>query len=78
VIARRLRGQQVRVPGQRADAQLARGALDVAQAADPVDVDEHLGLRQPQLHHRDQAVSAGQDPAARRVPREQGKRVVDA
>ena len=54
------RVEQVRVPGQRADAQLAAVAPDVGEFGQAVDVDEHPGLGQPQLHHRDEAVAARQ------------------
>ena len=71
MLARRGRVEQLRVPGQRADPQLAAVDLDIGQLAEPVDVDQGLRLRQPQLHHRDQAVPAGQDPRLGAEPGEQ-------
>ena len=64
------------MPGQRADAQLAAGLLDVGELGQAVDVDEHAGLGQPQLHHRDEAVAAGQDTVVR--PAQQRQRMLDA
>src|SRR5215469_2947959 len=78
VLARRSRGKQLRMPGQRPDPQLATVHLDIGQLAEPVDVDQRLRLREPQLHHRDQAVPPGQDPRLRAVPGQQPERVLDA
>ena len=72
------RVEQLRMPGQRADPQLAAVDPEIGQLAEPVDVDQGLRLRQPQLHHRDQAVPAGQDPRLGAEPAEQGQRVLDA
>ena len=47
MLARDGRIEQVRVPGQGADAQLAAVQPDVGELGQPVDVDEHLGLGQP-------------------------------
>jgi len=49
---------------------------DVGEFGQAVDVDEHAGLGQPQLHHRDQAVAAGQDAVVRTA--QQRQRVLDA
>src|SRR5262249_12064996 len=83
------RVQQLRVPGQRPDLELRAGPVgtflistgghpDVAELAEPVDVDQRLRLREPELHHRDQAVPPGQDPGFRAEPGQQGNRVLDA
>ena len=53
--------QQVDVPGQRADPDLAVLLADVGELGEVVDVDQVLGVGQPQLHHRQQAVAAGDD-----------------
>src|SRR6266516_1059628 len=72
------RVEQLRMPGQRPDPQLTAVDLEIGQLAEPVDVDQGPRLREPQLHHRDQAVPAGQDPRLRAVPGEQAERVLDA
>src|SRR5690606_17596815 len=43
-----------------------------------VDVDEVLGVRQPQLHHRQQAVAAGDQPGLVTEPGQQPDGVLDA
>ena len=53
--------EQVDVPRQRPDADLAGVLADVGQLGELVDVDQVLGVGQPQLHHRQQAVAAGDD-----------------
>ncbi len=47
--------------GHRADANLAAFFLYVGEVFDAADVDQHLGLREAQLHRRYQAVSAGEE-----------------
>src|SRR5258708_1096866 len=54
------------------------GHRDVAEAARAVDVDQGLRLREPELHHRDQAVPSGQDAGLRAEPGQQRDRVRDA
>ena len=51
--------------GQRADPDLAALLADVRELREVVDVDQVLGIREPQLHHRQQAVPAGDDRAPR-------------
>ena len=53
--------------GQGADAQLVAVELDEGQLGQAVDVDQQLGLGQPQLHHRDQAVPARHDAGLRQA-----------
>ena len=65
VPARYIRVEQVRVTGQGADAQLVAVERDEGQLGQAVDVDQQLGLGQPQLHHRDQAVPARHDTGLR-------------
>ena len=48
--------------GHRADHDVVALAADALQPVDAVEVDEVLGRREPQLHHRDQAVAAGERP----------------
>jgi len=62
--ARELVGlEQVAVPCQRADAHLAALLADVAQLGlERVDVDEVLRRGEPQLHHRQQRLSSGDEP----------------
>ena len=62
----------VGVAGHRADAQLVAVDADVGQLGEVVDVDEHLGPGQAELHHRQQAVAAGDQPGLGAVPFEQG------
>jgi hypothetical protein len=74
-----LRLEQVAVAGHRADAQHALLLADVRQLAfQRVDVDEVLGRREPQLHHRQERVSAGHEPGLRAQALEQPERFVDA
>jgi hypothetical protein len=52
---------EVGVPAERADAQAAVGVRPVvSQAGHVVDVDDHLRGGEAQLHHRHQALAAGQ------------------
>ena len=46
--------------GQRADGDVAVLVPDVRKLAEPADVDEHLGHREPQLHQREQGMPARQ------------------
>src|SRR5689334_23212076 len=68
--------EQVRVPGQRADAELAVVFFYEGEFGQAVDVDQYAGLGQPQLHHRDEAVAAGQHAVVR--PAQQRQRMLDA
>ena len=70
--------EQFRVPGERADPQLALLDPQVAELGEVVDVDQRLGLGQAELHHRDQAVPAGQHPGLRPELGQQRERVADA
>ena len=53
--------EQVDVAGERADADLALLLANVGELVQIVDVDQVLGVREPQLHHRQQAVPACDD-----------------
>jgi hypothetical protein len=53
------------VPRQRSDANLAALFTDEGELGQIVDVDQMLGIREAQLHHRKQAVAAGDDPRSR-------------
>ena len=70
--------QQVDVAGQRADPDLAVRLADVGELGEVVDVDQVLGAGQPQLHHRQQAVAAGDDPRLGAEPLERRDRAVHA
>ncbi len=62
-----------------ADAHLAVVLLDVAQlAGERVDVDQVLGRRQPQLHHREQGVPAREESRVGPQLREQLEGMLDA
>jgi hypothetical protein len=66
------------VARQRADPELVAVAPDIGELVEVVDVDQVLGRRQSQLHHRDQAVAAGDDPRGRAELDERRDRPVDA
>ena len=71
--------QQLAVPGQRADPDPVRLDGDVAQlGVQVVDVDQVLHVGQPQLHHRQQAVPAGDQPGRAAQPVQQPDRLIDA
>ena len=58
--------EQVPVTGHRADPQLCAVEGDVAQLVrERIDVDQVLRLSEPQLHHRQQAVPAREQPGLR-------------
>ena len=46
--------------GHRADHDRVAVAADALQPGDAVQIDQMLGRGEPELHHRDQAVAAGQ------------------
>ena len=69
--------EQLAVPGERADPHLAALLADVVElGGERVDVDQVLGRREPQLHHRQQRVAAGDEPGlrARGAPAARGRR----
>ena len=71
--------EDVAVARQRADPDLAALLADVAELGlERVDVDQVLGRREPQLHHRQQRVAAGDEPGLRAEPLQQRDRLVDA
>ena len=59
------RGRQLRVRGERADANDVALARDPAQLGNAADVDDGGRRRQPQLQQRDQTVAAGEQLRAR-------------
>jgi hypothetical protein len=71
-------GEQGGVPGERADPQPVVLLGDVPQLGDVVDVDDPLRPGQPQLHHGQQAVPAGDDAGLGTVAFEQFEHVADA
>ena len=73
-----LRAEQVHVAGERADADLAVLLADVGELREVVDVDQVLGAGEPQLHHRQQAVAAGDDPRLGAEPLERRDGALDA
>jgi hypothetical protein len=62
VLGQQLGVEEIDVPGERPDPDLAVLLADVGELVEVVDVDQVLGLCEPQLHHRQQAVPAGDDP----------------
>ena len=70
-----VRGQQLVLGGHGADHDLVAVAADAFQAVDAVQVDQMLGGGEPELHHRDQAVAAGQRPGIVAQGREQFHRI---
>ena len=63
VLGEQLGLQQLDVAGHRPDPDLAVLLADVGELVEVVDVDQVLGVREPQLHHRQQAVPARDDRA---------------
>ena len=61
VLGEQLGLQQLDVAGQRPDPDLAALLADVGELREVVDVDQVLGVGQPELHHRQQAVAARDD-----------------
>src|SRR5262249_60102953 len=51
--------------------------LDALQLGEAAEVDEVRGTRQPQLHHRDQALAAGEHAAVVAVSSKQRSRLSD-
>jgi hypothetical protein len=70
--------QERRMSGQRTDAEHVGLLGDVPHLRDVVDVDQPLGPGQPQLHHRQQAVPAGDDAGLGAMAFEQFEHVPDA
>ena len=70
--------EQLDVARQRPDPDLVALLADVGELAQVVDVDQVLGVRQAQLHHRQQAVPAGDDPRLGAEPLQRGDRALDA
>src|SRR6185312_11462571 len=66
------------VRGQRADVQPVRLGPQITQAGDAGHVDQRAGPRQPQVHHRDQALPARQDLRLVPEPRQQRDRLFHA
>ena len=63
---RHVLGQQravlhIHVPGEGTDGDVVAGIADVRQVGDTTDVDQHAGLGDAQLHHRQQAVATGEE-----------------
>ena len=69
--------EQLDVAGERADRDLVALLADVLQLREVVDVDQPRRLREPQLHHRQQRVPAGDDPRVL-VLAQRGERAVQA
>ena len=63
--------------GHRADDDVAAVGADALEVADAAEVDEMGRRRQPQLHHRDEAVAAGERPGVLAEIGEQGDGFVD-
>ncbi len=78
VLGEQLGLEQVDVAGQRADPDLAALLADVGELGQVVDVDQVLGVGQPQLHHRQQAVAACDDARLGAEPLERRDRALDA
>ena len=63
--------------GQRADPDLTVLLADVGELVQVVDVDQVLRVREPELHHRQQAVPARDDAGSRAEPLERCDRALD-
>jgi hypothetical protein len=64
--------------GHRSQPQAAfRRDTDKCQIGDIVQVDQHRRLRQAEIHHRDQALPAGQGLGIVTMPGEEGQGFID-
>ena len=71
--------EQLTVTGHGTDAELVAFDPDVPElVVQIVDVDQVLGRREPQLHHRQEAVASGDEPGLAPEPLQQRDRVIDA
>ena len=61
VLSQHGRVEDLRMRGHGTDDDLVAVDPDPAQFVDPLQVDEHLGTRDSQSHHRDEAVPAGEE-----------------
>ena len=77
-LAERVAGGQRRVLRQRADRDAIAADIDRVELRDRGDVDQHRGRGEAQLHHRDEAVPAGEQLGVAAVLLEQTQRVLDA
>ena len=73
-----VRLQQVHVPRERPDPDLVALLADVRELGQVVDVDQVLGVRETELHHREQAVPARDDACVRAEPLQRRDRTLDA
>jgi hypothetical protein len=64
--------------GRGTDDKRIAGPLNTLQLGNAGEVDKVLGGRQPQLHHGDQALAAGQHATVIAVPGEQRRGLSDA
>src|SRR3954467_5680077 len=55
-----VRPDHVVVPDERTDPEIAVRHVNRVKTGNPVDVDEHRWLREPELHQRDHSLSAGE------------------
>jgi hypothetical protein len=65
------------VSGQGADRDVGAFVVDVRQVVQTAEVDDHLGCGQPQLHQRQQRVTAGQELRVVAVFGRQAHRLLD-
>ena len=70
--------EQLTVARHGPDPDLSLHLPDVGELVEVVDVDQALGIGEPQLHHRQQAVAAGQDAGLGPVFLQELDRVLDA
>ena len=76
-ISKQRRGFDVVVRRHGADGDVPVCFADVIEIGDPPEVDDRLGLGQPQFHRRNQAVAAGEQLRVVTVLREKLDRLVD-
>ena len=76
VLGEHRRRQQRRMASHRPDGDLPAVHADVVEVGERVDVDQHLGAGEAELHHRQQAVAAGHDPRLGAVLLEQRECVI--
>ena len=77
VVADDLGVDNVGVSYERTDRNVPVDLLNPIEASHTVDVDQVAGSRQPKLHHRDQALSSGENTAVIAVLSEKTERFVD-
>ena len=77
LLAEQVGADQLVLRRHRADDDVVAFLADPLEVGDAAEVDEIGGAREPQLHHRDEAVAAGEHAALLAEAGEQADRVID-